>query len=155
MQLHNNYLRIFYILHFMRIAYCVCVELARFYFLNLSVNYMVKCFLIAFEIFILIRLTRTLRMKHERNFYKEDGISLTGSSIIKIILGILFEGFLNSILSVSGLKSEGRCPFFINEVSVILDKFSSYLCSQRTLEIYKRTLINDYIIMGYSLQMRI
>ena len=56
------------------------------------------------------------------------GKSITGSSIIKIILGILFEGFLNSILSVSGLKSEGRCPFFKNEVSVILDKFSSYLC---------------------------
>ena len=59
---------------------------------------------------------------------KEDGKCLTGSSIIKIILGILFEGFLNSILSVSGLKSEGRCPFFNNEISVILDKFSSYLC---------------------------
>ena len=40
-------------------------------------------------------------------FFKEDGKSITGSSIIKIILGILFEGFLNSILSVSGLKSEG------------------------------------------------
>ena len=59
---------------------------------------------------------------------KEDGKSITGSSIIKIILGILFKGFLSSILSVSGLKSEGRCPFFNNEVSVILDKFSSYLC---------------------------
>ena len=59
---------------------------------------------------------------------KEDGKCLTGSSIIKIILGILFEGFLNSILSVSGLKSGRRCPFFNNEVSVILDKFSSYLC---------------------------
>ena len=59
---------------------------------------------------------------------KEDGKCLTGSSIIKIILGILFEGFLNSILSVLGLISEGRCPFFNNEVSVILDKFSSYLC---------------------------
>ena len=53
---------------------------------------------------------------------KEDGKSIAGASIIKIILGVLFEGFLNSILSVSGLKSEGRCPFFINEVSVILDK---------------------------------
>ena len=61
-------------------------------------------------------------------FYKEDGKSITGSSIIKKILGILFEGFLNIILSVSWLKSEGRCPFFNNEVSVILDKFSSYLC---------------------------
>ena len=59
---------------------------------------------------------------------KEDGVSITRSSIIKIILGILFEGFLNSILSVSGLKSEGGCPFFIIEVSVIVDKFSGYVC---------------------------
>ena len=62
------------------------------------------------------------------NCVKEDGVSITRSSIIKIILGILFEGFLNSIPSVSGLKSEGGCPFFINEVSVIVDKFSGYLC---------------------------
>ena len=63
-----------------------------------------------------------------KNPQKVDGKSITGSSIIKIILGILFEGFLKSILSVSGLKSEGRCTFFNNKVSVILDKFSSYLC---------------------------
>ena len=43
---------------------------------------------------------------------KEDGVSLTGSSIIKIILGILFEGFLTSFPSVSGLKSEGGVSFF-------------------------------------------
>ena len=43
-----------------------------------------------------------------KNPQKVDGKSITGSSIIKIILGILFEGFLKSILSVSGLKSEGR-----------------------------------------------
>ena len=49
---------------------------------------------------------------NEGKIDKEDGKCLTGSSIIKIILGILFEGFLNIILSVSGLKSEGRCPFF-------------------------------------------
>ena len=39
---------------------------------------------------------------------KEDGKSITGSSIIKIILGILFEGFLSSILSVSGRTFEIR-----------------------------------------------
>ena len=51
-------------------------------------------------------------------FYREDGVCMTGSSIIKIILGILFEGFLTSFPSVSGLKSEGGCPFFMNEVYV-------------------------------------
>ena len=43
---------------------------------------------------------------------KEDGKSITGSSIIKIILGILFEGFLTSFPSVSELKSEGGGVLF-------------------------------------------
>ena len=42
---------------------------------------------------------------------KEDGVSMTVSLIIKIILRILFEGFLNSFPSVSGLESEGE--FFL------------------------------------------
>ena len=67
----------------------------------------------------------TPRKTGKKNTIKEYGKSITGSSIIKIILGKLFEGFLNSILSVLGFKSEGRCPFFNNEVSVIFDKFSS------------------------------
>ena len=54
---------------------------------------------------------------NKTNIYKyacslnEDGKCLTGSSIIKIILGILFEGFLNSILSVSGSKVRGGVLF--------------------------------------------
>ena len=59
---------------------------------------------------ILKQTKNNLNIDHLR-IHKEDGISLTGSSIIKIILRILFEGFLNSILSVSGLKSERGALF--------------------------------------------
>ena len=44
---------------------------------------------------------------------KEDGVSMTGSSIIKIILGILFESFLNSIPSVRGSKVRGGVLFLL------------------------------------------
>ena len=54
---------------------------------------------------------KRIQLENKIRLEKEDGKSITGSSIINIILGILFEGFLNSILSVSVLKSEGRCPF--------------------------------------------
>ena len=44
---------------------------------------------------------------------EDRGVSMTGSSINKIILGKLLEGFRNSLATVSGLKSEGGCPFLI------------------------------------------
>ena len=44
---------------------------------------------------------------------KEDGKSITGSSIMKIILGILFKVFLNIFASVLELKSEGGLPFLL------------------------------------------
>ena len=72
--------------------------------------------------------------------YKECGVSMTWSLTMKIILRILFEGFLNSFASVWGFKSKGEVPFFINEVCLIVNKFSSYFCVLFLFTTYTRNI---------------